>query len=110
MAPAVSLHTPQEVMSRLQDLEREIAERQNPYEEAAASWARAQRAIKRKRAKAFLSSTGSVAERNAHADLAVADFGVDEEAAYEFHKAGIRTLSERASIGQSILRAQTRNA
>jgi len=102
------LSAPHLVMARLQEIERDLALRQNVYEQAAMKWFRAKRERDRERALAFLQATGTVAERNAIADRDTAMIGADEEAEYEAVRAVVRTLDARASIGQSILRAQGR--
>lgn len=104
------LDTPHVVMGRLSDIERDLATRQNLYEQAAHHWYSAQREIKRQHATALLSSdAGSVTEKKAFADLAaIAVDGAEYEAEYEALKAVIRVLETRASVLQSILRAQGR--
>lgn len=80
--------------------------RQNAYESAASKWVGALRDQKLKRAQAFITAQGSVAERNAVADRHTILVGSQEEAEYVALKAVMATLSERGSILQSILRAQ----
>jgi hypothetical protein len=104
----VSLSTPQAVLERLEQIEHDLAVRQNAYEAAALAWYRAKRDKEKGHATAYLAATGPVHERKAHADLATATIGVAEEAEYEAIKAVVRTLETRASIGQSILRSQGR--
>jgi hypothetical protein len=96
------------VMVRLAQIEQDMALRQNNYEAAARAWVMALRDQKRARAIAFLNAEGTVAERQAIADRDTALDGKMEEAEFEALKAVMRTLSERASVGQSILRAQGR--
>jgi hypothetical protein len=105
---AVDLTTPQAVMDRLAEIENDLAIRQNIFEDAALDWYRAKRDKEKARAVAFLSAEGTVAERSAIADEQTALDGKQEEALYESIKAVIRTLETRASIGQSLLRAQGR--
>jgi len=102
------LSSPALVMARLRDIENDLAQRQNDYEQAALDWFRAKRDQEKAWAEAFISAEGTVAERKAIADFATAEVGKEEEAAYEAVKAVVRTLDTRASIGQSILRAQAR--
>jgi hypothetical protein len=96
------------VMVRLAAIENDMALRQNTYESAARNWVIALRDQKRARAIAFLQAEGTVAERTAIADRDTALDGKEAEAEYVALKAVMTTLSERASVGQSILRAQGR--
>lgn len=104
------LDTPALVMRKLEEIEHDLAVRQNALESAAMAWYRAKRDRERKRAIAFLSAEGTVAVRQAVADRDTALEGVQAEAEYEALRAVVRTLETRASIGQSILRAQARTA
>jgi hypothetical protein len=106
----VSLSHPGLVLRRLEEIERDLADRQNTLENAAMAWHRLKRDKERARAEAFLGAQGTVAERTAQADKQTALMGVEEEATYEAVKAVVRVLETRASIGQSILRSQTREA
>jgi hypothetical protein len=56
-----------------------------------------------------MKAEGSVAERNAQADVETCRIGMEEEALYEATKAVMRTLETRATIGQSVLRSQGRS-
>ena len=100
------LSAPHLVMARLAEIENDLASRQNALESAAMSWFRAKRDRERLRAIAFLDAEGSVAERSARADKLTAREGVEAEAEWEALRAVVRTLETRASIGQSLLRAQ----
>ena len=104
----VTLDNPGAVIHRLQEIEDDLAIRQNTFESAALAWFKAKRDKERARAIAFLGATGTVAERNAVADRDTALNGQLEEAEYEAVKAVVRTLETRASIGQSLLRSQGR--
>lgn len=106
----MSLSHPGLVLRRLEEIEADLAERQNEIEDAALNWFRAKRDREKEWADAFIRATGTVPERKARADLAVEGIGVEEEAKYEAMKAVTRVLETRASIGQSILRSQTREA
>ena len=105
----MSLSTPHAVMARLEEIDRDIAGRQNTLEAAAMAWFRIKRDREKQWALAFIAADGTVAERKALADRDTATIGAEEEAAYEAAKAVVRTLETRASIGQSILRAQGRS-
>ncbi len=97
-------------MARLEEIENDLANRQNVLESAASQWFVAKRDREHKRAVEFLKAEGSVAERNAIADRVTAREGAQQEAEYEALKAVVRTLDTRASIGMSLLRAQGRAA
>jgi hypothetical protein len=96
------------VMERLEAIEQDLAVRGSAFESAAMNWYRAKRDREKARAISFLSAEGTVAQRSAIADKETALIGQQEEAEYEALKAVVRTLETRASIGQSILRAQGR--
>jgi hypothetical protein len=105
-----TLTHPGAVQARLEEIEREMAERQNALEAAALDHWRSKRDKEKARAEEFLSATGTVAERNAKADLSTAEMGMEHEARWEGLKAVMRTLDTRAAIGMSLLRAQGRGA
>jgi hypothetical protein len=104
----VSLSDPGNVLARLEAIETDLELRQNTLEAAARGWFLAKRDKEHKRAVAFLSAEGTVAERSAIADRETALMGAQDEAEYEALRAVVRTLETRASIGQSILRTQNR--
>lgn len=103
-----ALHDPAAVMARLAEIENDLAARQNALEESGLTWYRAKRDREHRRAVAFLSAEGTVAERNAIADRETAREGAEAEAEWEALRAVVRVLDTRASIGQSILKAQGR--
>lgn len=104
------LGQPAAVLERLAEIEHDLALRQDVLEQAAMRWYVAKRDREKSRAEVFVRSEGSVAQRNALADIATAQHGQQEEAEYEALKAVVRVLETRASIGQSILKAQTTQA
>jgi len=108
MSATNPLSHPAGVMERLAEIEDDMAVRQGAYEAAALGWFRAKRDREHARARAFLAAEGSVASRQAEADLETALVGKEDEAMFEALKAVMRTLETRASIGQSILRSQGR--
>ncbi len=105
----MTLSTPQAVEERLEGIEKDLAGLQNDYEAAALAWFTAKREREKARASAFLTAKGSVAARDAIAAVESALVGAPSEAVYEALKAKVRVLETRASIGQSILRAQGRS-
>lgn len=104
-----TLTDPGIVLHRLEQIETDLAVRQNTYEAAALAWFRAKREKEHARAVAFMKAQGTVAERQAQADIETARIGMEEEAEYEATRAVMRTLETRASIGQSVLRSQGRS-
>jgi hypothetical protein len=104
-----TLSHPSAVLERLEAIDQDLAARQNTLEAAARAWFIAKRDKEKARAVAFLSAQGTVAERAAKADELTALDGKHEEAEWEAVKAVVRVLETRASIGQSILRAQGRS-
>jgi hypothetical protein len=102
------MDNPGQVIARLEEIEQDLAKRQNLLEDAAKGWFRAKRDKEHRRAVEFLKASGTVAERNALADQETALDGKNEEAEWEALKAVVRVLETRASIGQSILRSQAR--
>ena len=104
----MSLSTPQQVQARLELIERDLAERANPLEQAALEWFRAKRDRERAYAEAYIEATGTVDERKSAAVRASYLIGLEAEARFEALRAVIRTLETRAQIGMSLLKAQTR--
>lgn len=96
-------------MQRLQAIEEDLSTRQNQLENVAFEWFKAKRERERKYAEAFIEAKGTVDERKSHATQASYLIGLEAEARYEALKATVRVLDTRASIGQSILRAQSQN-
>jgi uncharacterized protein YceH (UPF0502 family) len=104
----MSLSTPHEVMARLEELDGDLATRQNEIEEAADKWAREKREREKTYAHAYMEAQGTVDQRKAQAVQASYLVGLDAEARYEALKAVLRVIETRVGIGQSILRAQGR--
>lgn len=104
------LTEPARVLATLADLERQLALRQNAYEDAASHWFKAQREMGKIRATALLTSTKqSVTEKKAEGDLAAYDVeGAQYEAEFETLKAVKDMLDKRAMICMAILKAQGR--
>lgn len=102
----MSLSDPAAVMARLEEIERDLALRQGTLEAAALAWFRVKRDREHQRAVAFIRAEGSVAERNARADIEVADLGRSEEAEWEAVRAVCRVLDTRSTIGMALLKSQ----
>lgn len=106
----MSLSSPAVVQARLEEIETDLASRQNDLEAAALDWFKAKREREKSHAEVFLNDTGTVAERKAKADLATADVGCAEEGKYEGLRGVVRVLDTRAAIGMAILKSQGRAA
>lgn len=102
------LSAPHLVMARLAEIENDLAIRQNALEDAGKQWFLAKRDKEKARAVAFLNAAGTDATRKAMADRQTATDGMEYEAEWEALKAVVNVLEARASIGQSLLRAQGR--
>jgi hypothetical protein len=104
------LSDPGAVQARLQDIEADLANRENELEADALAWFRGKREREKARAEEFLKAEGTVAERNAIADKATALLHAEDEAKYEAQKSVVKVLDTRAAIGMSLLRSQSRAA
>ncbi len=103
---ATSLSHPAGVLERLEGIERELAEAENAFEAAAMDWFRQRRFRANEEARAYVKAEGTdTARRLVAKDIGMAT-GWEAEAKYEIAKSKIRTLSDRSTIGMSILRAQ----
>lgn len=103
------LTTPDRIMDRLREIEEDLSVRQNALESAARKWFILKREREKDRAVAFMRAAGTVAERNAQADMECALTGHEEEAEWEALRSVVRVLDTRASIGQSLLKAMGRS-
>lgn len=110
-----TFHTPGQVMARLTQIENDLAARQNEYEKAAEDRARLVRDWEKRLAIHGRSAKGSSADVRKAVALGMAIeqddlYGrlSDAEARFEALKVVVRVLETRATIGQSILRAQGR--
>lgn len=106
----LTLDNPAAIMQRLLEIEDDLAVRQGALESAALAWYRLKRDKEHQWAVAYISADGPAHTRKAVADRETAMVGKNEEALYEALKAVVRTLETRASIGQSLLRSQGRQA
>jgi hypothetical protein len=100
--------TPQEIIARLEEIEQDLASRQNEYAEAAEAWVRKDREREQKNAEAYMAATGQVTDRKAAASNESATIGMEEEARYVGVRAVVKVLETRATIGQSLLKAHGR--
>ena len=104
----MSLSSPQQIMERLEEIERDLAQRQNEVAEAARGWFMKKRDREHDEAVAFIAAEGTDTKRRMIAKRDTSHIGREEEAAYVAATAVVRTLETRASIGQSLLRAHGR--
>jgi hypothetical protein len=103
--------SPHQILLRLEQIEQDAAARQAKGEQAAERFFRVQRDYELEFAKAFVEASGSPNERKQKAHRAMEGSQLyydlkEAEGAYEGWRACMRTLELRASIGQSLLRAQ----
>lgn len=114
-----TLSDPAAVQARLETIEEDLAVVQNDLEAAALEWFKARRDREKLHAERFVGTEGTVGERNAEADKAVAELLVETadgdhlyvweaEGRYEGLKAKARVLDTRAAIGMAILKSQGR--
>lgn len=104
---------PAAVMTRLQEIDDDLAERQPGFEKASGDLARLKRDIDYRMAKCLVVAQGSsekTREANALIALVAANPELweqykDAEAQHGALRAAINTLQARASIGQSLLRS-----
>lgn len=104
---------PAQILQRLEQIDRDLATRQNDLERTAEEWMRAKRDREKQRAEAFLAAKASgvtVAEAEAIADRDTCLIGLESEARYEALKRVIAVLETRASIGQTLARTNARAA
>jgi hypothetical protein len=112
---AVAHDAPHTVVGRLEEIERDLAERMNDYEQAADDRARKIRDWEKRLAIHQKTANGANAEvRKATALVAaIEQDGLyeelsDAEARYDALRVVVRVLETRATIGMSILRSQGR--
>jgi hypothetical protein len=102
---------PEQIVARLEQIEQDAATRQAKGEQSAENYHRAKRDFELEYAKAFVAANGSPNEKKQKATEALEKHQTyyalkESEGAYEGWKAALRTLELRASIGQSLLKAQ----
>lgn len=103
-----ALSTPQQIMERLEQIDRDLAERQAELEQAAMDWFRKKRDREHDWAVAFAAAEGTDTKRKAQANRESSRIGAEEEGRWEGLKAVVRVLETRATIGQSLLRSHGR--
>jgi len=101
---------PHSIAERLDEIDRDIAQRIPEVEDAARAWFVAKRDREREHALAFLQAEGTVAERKAIADRDHGTDGAEEEAEYEAQRAALRALETRGAIGMALLKSYGRQS
>jgi hypothetical protein len=92
----------------LEEIERDLANRQNLLEDAALKWFRAKRDREHAYATAYMKAEGTVDARRSQAALESCRVGAEDEALFEALKAVCRVLDTRATIGMALLKTQSR--
>jgi hypothetical protein len=105
-----TLSHPAAVQARLEEIDADLAVRQNEFEDASLAHFTSKRLKEKAKAEAFLRAEGTVAQRTAISERDTAVLGMEEEARWEGLKGVVRVLDTRAAIGMSLLRAQGRGA
>ncbi len=103
-----TLSAPAGVIDRLEAIEGELAEAQNALESSAMAWFKERRNRAHAEATAYVRTDGTDTARRLAAKAAGMEVGWELEARWEIAKSKVRTLGDRATIGQSILRSQSR--
>lgn len=102
--------TPAQLEDRLQEIEQDLADRQNAFASAAERWHRIARDREYRHAVEFMRAAGaSVTERKQAAAEQTALIGINEEAEYEALKAAIRVMELRAMVGMALLKSAGRS-
>ena len=104
----MTLSNPAAVQSRLEALDDDLAAFQNQVEDAAMAWFTAKREREKAHASSFLTAKGSVAARNAIAEVETATEGMDAEATWEGKRHLLKALETRANVAMAILKSQGR--
>lgn len=115
-APTQTLSHPAAVMQRLAEIEHDLGERQNEYEDAAGARARLIRDWEKRLARATATAKGGDANARKQAALVMAadqdelyESLTTAESEYAALHAVVKVLEVRATIGMSILRSQGRS-
>lgn len=112
----VTLSHPAAIMERLEQIERDLAERENEYGEAAGARARLVRDWEKRLARATAGAKGSDANARKQAALVLAaeqdglyDDLREAEGAFAALHAVVRVMEQRATIGMALLKTQGRS-
>jgi hypothetical protein len=104
-----------EIVDRLEQIERGFAEQESKGEKAAADFFTTKRAFEEQYALTYMATEGQATERKQATLLSLMRHPaykahVVAEAAYEAHRAAMRTLEARSMIGMALLKASSREA
>ncbi len=102
------LSTPTSVIDRLEEIDHELAIRQNLYEEAARAWYTMLGTVTKNKAIEFRKAEGNSTERREAANEIHGEDGSREQAEFEALRAVIKVLEARAMVGMAILKSQGR--
>lgn len=104
--------SPAQIMERLEGIERDLAIRQNEYEQVAENWTRAKREKELAWARGYTLASGggakNVTDKKAAAIEASELIGLDDEARYVGLKGVIDVMQTRSMIGMALLKAHGR--
>lgn len=99
---------PHQIEARLQEIENDLALRQNAYGSAAEKFHRAVREREHKHAVEYMKATGNTTDRREQAREQTALIGMESEAEYEGLRAVVKVLETRAMIGMALLKSAGR--
>jgi hypothetical protein len=104
------MNDPAAILRTLQEIETDLANRQNEFSKAAGDRARLVREVEYEQAVAFAKAPGNTTEKRERAKVAVGESQAYKdltaaEATYDAAKAAIGVMETRVSISQSLLKA-----
>lgn len=103
--------SPAQIMDKLEEIERDLAHRQNEWEQVAEAWMRRKREKELAWARAYTlagQTAKNVTDKKAAGIEASELIGMDDEARYTALRSVIEVLTTRATISQSLLKAHGR--
>lgn len=100
---------PAEILRRLEEIEIDLAERQNEFADAARRRTGLDRQVEAMIAREYAMASGNTTDRRMTATAVVGDSQeyldlLAAESTYNAHKAAVNVLQTRATIGQTLLR------
>lgn len=99
----------EQIINRLEAIEKDLGERAPGYGNAAEAWTRKKRDKEKAWADAYVTASGdAVTDKKAAAIQASELIGKDEEATYAGHKAVVDVLQTSAMIGMALLKSHDR--
>jgi hypothetical protein len=100
--------TPEQIIERLEEIERDLADRQIPLGDAAEAWTRAKRDKEKAWADAYMKAEGAITTRKAAAIQASESIGIEAEARYVGLSKACGVMETRSMIGMALLKAHGR--